>query len=242
LVDKLSDLQRAMDLYKRQRVKIVGLSSLSGGTFDIIPAASNQETVEVQVPICEVEKAEEPVPPLDAELPSSPMSTVDQKQVEAVSTAVIEEENMEEPVLSSIQEVQNHISTPSPKMEVLVQDYGGENQGGRQPVSSLEKKDGMASEQVNLEVADGDCLMTVGKESQKTTTFPMDDDNIDGLGKSSGNNFSYCAEEGLSDDTINGPKFFPDGSPRACEALMSGSNESESVILSRIHHSPESTH
>lgn len=234
LVDKLlSGLQRAMDLYKKQRVDIVGLLSVAGRTLDII-SASNQ-VMEEQAPICKVEKAEEPIPTLNAEMPSSPMSTVDQKNVEAIA---LMPENMEEPISTPTQEAQNHVCTPTE--EVLVA-YGGENPGEPLPASSGEK-DGMASEQVNSEVADGECLMPVDNELQATTTLSTDGDNINGLGKTNGNNSSYYAEERLSDDAIIGPKFFPGGSPRACEALMPGSNESESVILSRIHHSPESTH
>lgn len=41
---------------------------------------------------------------------------------------------------------------------------------------------------------------------------------------------------------VDDPLIFEDGSSKACDALMAGSNESESLILSRIHHSPESTH
>lgn len=233
-VDKLlSGLQRAMDLYKKQRVDIVGLLSVAGQTLDII-SASKQVTVEEQAPICDMEKAEEPIPTLNAEMPSEPISTVDQKNVEAIA---LMQENMEEQVSTPTQEAQNHVCTPT--QEVLVA-YGGET-GEPVPASSGEK-DGMASEQVNSEVADGDCLLTVDNESQKTTTFSADGSNINGLGKADGNSSTYYTEERLSGDTINGPKFFPGGSPRACEALMSGSNESESVILSRIHHSPESTH
>lgn len=236
LVDKLlSGLQRAMDLYKKQRVDIVGLLSVAGRTLDII-SASNKVTVEEQAPICDMEKAEEPIPTFDAEMPSAaPMSTVDQKNVE---TTALMQENMEEPVSTPTQEAQNHVCTPT--QEVLVA-YGGENPGEPVPVSSGE--DEMASEeQVNSKVADGDCILTVDNESQKTTALSADGDNINGLGKANGNNSTYYAEEKLSGDAINGPKFFPGGSPRACEALMPGSNESESVILSRIHHSPESTH
>lgn len=235
LVDMLSDLQRAMDLYKKQRVEVVGLRSVSGVTLDII-SASNQEKGEEQAPICDVVKAEEPVPNLAAAMQSVPLPTVDQKKVEAVSAAVMKE-NMEESFLTPTQEVQNHVSTPSVKMELLGQVYGGENPGKPLPISSEEKKAVMASEEVNVEVADGDCALTVDNESQMT----MDGD-INRLGKSNGSNCANCVEERLLGDAINGPKCFPGGSPRAYEAVVPGSNESESVILSRIHHSPESTH
>ena len=234
-VDKLlSGLQRAMDIYKKQRVDIVGLLSVAGRTLDII-SASNQVTAEEQAPICDMEKADEPIPTLNAEMPSEPISTLDQKNVEA--TALMQE-NMEEQVSTPTEEAQNHVCTPT--QEVLLVAACGET-GGPVPASSGEK-DGMASEHVNTEVADGDCLPTVDNESQMTTTFSTDGGNINGLGKTDGNSSACYTEERLSGDAINGPKFFPGGSPRACEALMSGSNESESVILSRIHHSPESTH
>jgi hypothetical protein len=245
-VDKLlSGLQRAMDIYKKQRVDIVGLLSVAGRALDII-SASNKVTVEEQAPICDMEKAEEPIPTLNAEMPSEPISTLDQKNVEA--TALMQE-NMEEQVSTPTQEAQNHVCNPTqeaqnhvctPTQEVLLVACCGET-GDPVPASSGEK-DGMALEHVNTEVADGDCLPTVDNETQMTATFSTDGGSINGLGKTDGNSSAYYTEERLSSDASNGPKFFPGGSPRACEALMSGSNESESVILSRIHHSPESTH
>ncbi|XP_018838726.2 fl(2)d-associated complex component-like isoform X2 [Juglans regia] len=235
---KDSVLQRAMNLYKKQRVEVVGLLSIRRGTLGII-SASNQETVEEQALVCEVVEAEEPVPTMDVKVPSAHISTVDQNKVEAVSTNVLQE--TVESVSSPAPGVQNCIGTP--QMEARGQASGGENPGEPLPVSSSENKVSMPPKEMNLDVADGACLLTRENDTQSTTNFPMDGENINWVGKTTnGSSSSYCAEEGLLSDAINGPKCFPVGSPRACEALMPGSNESESVILSRIHRSPESTH
>ncbi|KAG2709609.1 hypothetical protein I3760_05G247400 [Carya illinoinensis] len=231
---KDSVLQRAMDLYKKQRVEVVGRLPVAVGTLGVV-SPSNQETQEEeQGPICDVVKAEEPTE-----------HWRDERGVEDVSTVVMQE-NIE-PVSSPTQEFQNHVDPP-PQREVLVQACGGENQGESLAVSSGEKKDRMPSDQVNLEVADGDCILKGNNESQTTATttatIPMDGENIERIGKTKiiCEKLACSVEEGLSGDAINGPKCYPVGSPRACEAMMPGSNESESVILSRIHHSPESTH
>ncbi|KAG2700717.1 hypothetical protein I3760_06G010300 [Carya illinoinensis] len=233
-----SVLQRALDLYKKQRVEVVGLLSVRRGTLGII-SASNQETVEEQAFVCEVVEAEEPVPTMDVKMPSAHISTVDQNKVEAVSTDVMQE--TVEPVSSPDPVVQNCIGIP--QMEAPCLAIGGENPGEPLPVSSSESKVSMPPKEMNLDVADGACLLTREHDSQSTTNFPMDGEDFNWIGMTTnGSSSSYSAEEGLLSDAINGPKCFPVGSPRACEALMPGSNESQSVILSRIHRSPESTH
>lgn len=57
-----------------------------------------------------------------------------------------------------------------------------------------------------------------------------------------GNQLAGIGEEGMPTDNKYDSLLLSDVSSKACEVVMPGSIESGSVNLSRIHHSPESTH
>lgn len=110
-----------------------------------------------------------------------------------------------------------------------------------EPVAGLWEKGEVTSNKVNPGDAEENKPMTFKNESQSGPALHDDGDNMNSKAKTTG--FAHHADEKQGFvDTMVSPLIFEDGSPRACDALMPGSNESESLILSRIHHSPESTH
>lgn len=227
-------LQKAMDLYKKQRMEAKGMSFVAGGRLDII-LASNQKNMEAKV--CEVEKVEQLVSKSDAEMADAPVSSSDEKN----ALVTVSTDSVKELVSTPGHEMQNHISLGSPKLEMAVEDSSQVEPEEPQTIPNGVEMDSMSSEQEKLEVdnADGFSLLDNKASLPTNTTLPVDGY---GVNKVKDDNSIYHAEEGVAVDAIRGPLVIPDGSPKACEALMSGSNESDSVILSRIHHSPESTH
>ncbi|PRQ60417.1 hypothetical protein RchiOBHm_Chr1g0380961 [Rosa chinensis] len=226
--------QKAMDLYKKQRMEAKGMSFVAGGRLDII-LASNQKNMEAKV--SEVEKVEQLVLKSDAEMADAPVSSSDEKN----ALVTVSTDSVKELVSTPGHEMQNHISLGSPKLEMAVEDSSQVEPEEPQTIPNGVEMDSMSSEQEKLEVdnADGFSLLDNKVSLPTNTTLPADGY---GVNKVKDDYSIYHAEEGVAVDAIRGPLVIPDGSPKACEALMSGSNESDSVILSRIHHSPESTH
>lgn len=237
---KDSVFQKAMNFYKKQRMEIRGLPFIAGGTLDII-LGSNQENMEAKVPCCDVEKVEELVPTYDAEMTDAPLSSLDEKNVVTASTDSAEEKP-EVPVSTPSPEVQNDICLVSPKLEMRVEDYSGSNAGEPQTFLNGVEMD-YSSELVKLEVGDANGFSSIDNLVLATSTLPAAGNDLNVISKTEDDNSIHYPKEGAA-DAITGPLVIPEGSPKAkaCEALMSGSNESDSVILSRIHHSPESTH
>lgn len=228
-----------MNFYKKQRMEIRGLPFLAGGTLDII-LGSNQENMEAKVP-CDVEKVEELVPTYDAEMTDAPLSSLDEKNVVTPSTDSAEEKP-EVPVSTPSPEVQNDICLVSPKLEMRVEDYSGSNAGEPQTLLNGVEMD-YSSELVKLEIGDTNGFSLIDNSALATSNLPAAGNDLNVISKTEDDNSIHYPKEGAA-DAITGPLVIPEGSPKAkaCEALMSGSNESDSVILSRIHHSPESTH
>ncbi|KAJ8751967.1 hypothetical protein K2173_000713 [Erythroxylum novogranatense] len=80
-------------------------------------------------------------------------------------------------------------------------------------------------------------------EGESAAADASDGHNMDETCKIKDNVSFSCAEEGQGlGDAMYGSLLSSDDPCKASEDLMVGSNESESVILSRIHHSPENTH
>ncbi|KAI4337960.1 hypothetical protein L6164_016321 [Bauhinia variegata] len=189
---------------------------MPNGKLSII-SASKQIQVDEPVPIPCVENMQV------SEMENMPLTTLELKKVETTSAA--KEDLEEEPD-------QIHILGQD-KIRALPDPSAGQGLG--------EKEEKILSEQANS----GDAMEnhSAGKNSAQlaSSTLHKGGDDMDGKAKSTG--FAHCVDEKLgSGDPLGGPLIFEDGSSKACDALMPGSNESESLILSRIHHSPESTH
>lgn len=235
-----------MDLYNRQMMDTRGTAFVTGGALDFI-SASNQENREEQVH-CDVPRVKDPVPTPDAEMLDAPISTLDSRNAEAEaeadpSSGVTSEKSVEQ---VSCEEVHIHIS-PSAELEGPNLDNDQDNIGEPEPISSGVKMEVISSEKQqeveSKEAADVNGFASVEIASLAAAATPSAVvDNLEGI--SNNTNGDFETEEGgvALGDATNGPLCIPDGSPKGCEALMSGSKESESIILSRIHHSPESTH
>ncbi|KAI9096697.1 hypothetical protein K1719_025876 [Acacia pycnantha] len=87
---------------------------------------------------------------------------------------------------------------------------------------------------------EGKYKTVVINESKLESKMHTSDDFVNTKDKITG--FAHYAEEELSfGDTLGSPLICEDDTPGACDALVSGSNESESLTLSRVHHSRGST-
>ncbi|GMJ14969.1 hypothetical protein HRI_005166100 [Hibiscus trionum] len=226
--------QKAMDIYKKQRLQIGTIPIVNGGTLAF--TSTSKEKGKEQISDHIVDKAEEPVLLPDAEMVDSDMLDSDQQKGEAVPTAT-SHENMEQLAALQTRELPDNLDSLSPeKPEQPDTDFGHINAEVPEPVLNVNKAEETETEQVNSEdviggsvqsldnAAEADCLATAAE-------------NSDDMNKTEGNSSEYCAEER---DTFGDAVSCPlNDSPK-----IPGSNESgsESVILSRIHHSPENTH
>ncbi|KAJ6748789.1 hypothetical protein OIU79_029801 [Salix purpurea] len=215
--------QRAMEYYKKQRVGLSGLPIVNGGKIDAISTSKMKDE-----PIKDVRKAEELVLNQNEEMLDVPVLSIDQKKAEEVADIhEISEELVSTPgpkehahACTSSQELPDQAPSQLDSVEKSVEIYSGN------------KIDEVPSEPDNSGVVGN--LPSPERAPEAAAISPAK--GLDG-------NSLQCAGEGKgSGGTMCGPLFFSDDSPKASGALMPGSNESESVILSRIHHSPESTH
>ncbi|KAF9667349.1 hypothetical protein SADUNF_Sadunf15G0013700 [Salix dunnii] len=207
--------QRAMDCYKKERVGLSGLPIVNGGTINF---KVKEESID------DGKKAEEPVLNQDEEMHDVPVLKLDQKKAEDVTLADTHEAP-EELVSTPSQKDHAHACTPSQ----VFPDQALSQDGLEKPVEipSGNMIDGVPSEPVNSGVEGS--IASPNNASQASSISPTE--VVD-------NNALQCAEEGRgAGDAVCGALFFSDDSLEASGAL--GSNESESVILSRIHHSPE---
>ncbi|KAI9098016.1 hypothetical protein K1719_025787 [Acacia pycnantha] len=184
----------------------------NGGRVDVIPAF-NQVRGDESPPIHISEKVQVSVLTSDARV--KPESTSDSKIVETSHSPA--EEHLQEPDQACSQKGQDQVCANSLGLVLSgPSDHG--NKG--EPLGALgEKEEAEASETVGSGESKENQSMEVENKSLLVPDLHKDDV-----------------------DTLGGPLIFEEGSSKACDALMAGSNESESVILSRIHHSPESTH
>ncbi|KAL4361959.1 hypothetical protein GQ457_04G038360 [Hibiscus cannabinus] len=224
--------QKAMDIYKKQRLQTGAIPIVNGGML-AFTSASKEKGEQSSDHI--VDEAEEPVLIPDAEMVDS-----DQQKGEAVPTAT-SHGNMEQ--LASLQrrELPDNLDSLSPeKTEQPNTDFGHTNAEVPKPVLNGNKAEEMETEQqVNSEdvvrgsvqshdnAAEAVCLAAAAENSNDTN-------------KTKGNSSESCGKE--AGDTFGDAVSCPlNGSPKIPGSNESGS-ESESVILSRIHHSPENTH
>ncbi|XP_022737246.1 uncharacterized protein LOC111290143 [Durio zibethinus] len=236
-----SVFQKAMDLYKKQRLQMDTMPNVNGGTLAVI-SASNQEKGKEQSSDLVVEETEEPVLTSDAEMLDSAMPNSDQQKGEAVPTAY-SQENMEQLVSVQSGELPDHVdSLPPEKSQLSNIDIGQRTPEVSEPVLNGNEVEEIKSEQVILGDVVGESFQSLDNASE-AVVLPTDGENSKEINKTEGDNSVYsCKERQDFGDAISGSLFLSDGSPKVSGALIPGSNESESLILSRIHHSPENTH
>ncbi|MBA0801674.1 hypothetical protein Gohar_012024 [Gossypium harknessii] len=228
-----SVFQKAMDLYKKQRLQICAIPNANGGML-----ASTSVPKEEQSSDRVVDEAEEPVLISDAEMADS-----DQQKGEAVLTAT-SHENMEQLVSIQSRELPDHLDSLSPeKPELPSTDSGHMEPGVPKPVLSGDKAEETNTEtdQINPMDVVEDSLRSLD-DAAEAVGLPADEENSNDINKTEGNSTVYCAKEiHAFDDAISGSL---NDSPKVSGALIPGSNESgsELVILTGIHHSPENTH
>ncbi|KAF7816699.1 nipped-B-like protein B [Senna tora] len=225
-----SIFQRAIDLYKKQRVELPNREKV-----DIIPA-SNQVQGNESVPIPSLENMQISVSTCDARV-NMPLSTLGPKTVATICPPA--EEHLEELDQMSSQKQQDHVCSNSLEL-ILSGPSDHENKG--EPLAALgEKEDKDTSEMVNSGDFEEKHSMEVENNSPLAPVLREDEDDMNSKAKTT--DFAQCGDGKPGfDETLGDPLIFEDGSSKACDALMGSSNESESLILSRIHHSPESTH
>ncbi|RDX96513.1 hypothetical protein CR513_20820, partial [Mucuna pruriens] len=219
-----SIFQRAIDLYKKHRVNV---NLPNKGEVDNI-AVSNQMQVNESIPIPSLENGHVSVSASNG-INDVPMPTLESGKVETSSPA---KEQLEEINQTYKQMEQDHDKT-------------GMSSPSSGPVNQEAAVAGLPEKEPKIISVDAeeDYSLAAKNEAELALTLHGEGDNIDSKAKTTG--FAHCADEklGFGDTKVNpNPLIVEDGSPKACDALMPGSNESESLILSRIHHSPESTH
>lgn len=216
-----------MDLYKKHMVKLP-----NKGEVDNI-VVSNQMQVDEPIPIPSLENGHASLSAFNG-IKDVPMLTLESGKVETVSPV---KEQLEE-----INQTYSQIEQDHDKSGMSSPSSGRVDQAVA--VAGLQEKEPeITTDMVDSGDAEEDYSLAAKNEAQLASTLLGEGDNIDCKAKTTG--FANCADEklGFGDTKVNpNPLIVEDGSPKACDALMPGSNESESLILSRIHHSPESTH
>lgn len=208
-----------MDLYNKQRVESGRKPVSSKRASDVISEpkhdaipASRPERMDEQVDQ-NMEEVDEPIPAPDTEMVDAPNPNPDTEIVEADSAPVPQEEKMDDVVLPSSPELQSRDPVCIPKLEVPAEDNVLDNLAEPQAVSGVVKVEASSLDPAaKLE----DLSADDGFES--LNDLPGDDDLV-----------GICK----TDDLVGSLKDYE---------VMSESNDYESVNLSRIHHSPESTH
>ncbi|KAK7351000.1 hypothetical protein VNO77_10114 [Canavalia gladiata] len=219
---------RAIDLYKKHSVKLP-----KSGEVDNV-AVSKQVQVDESVLIPSLENGHVSVSASNG-TKDVPTPTLEPNKVETTSPV---KEQFEEINQTCDQMEQDHDCTHSLKTGMSSPSSGRVNQEAA-AAGLQEKVDKVTCDKVNSGDANKDYSMVSKTEAQLAPTLYEEGDNS----KAKTTGLAHCADEklGFGDTKVN-PLIVEDGSPKVCDALMPGSNESESLILSRIHHSPESTH
>lgn len=231
------NLQRAMGLYKKQMMETRGKPFINKRTLELISASSLGNGGE-QVH-CDVARVEDPVLDSAADMLDAPISDRDSENVEADPSAAAEDKSAE-PVQSPSKDVRPPISPPHSEdndQDNMVVGPEPNASGGELGAMSCEQQELVKSTETGVVG-----FSSLDIASRTVTTQSSLGDNFNEIGNSEANGDDSSLRTEAFGEATNGPLCFPDGSPKVCEALMSGSKESESIILSRIHHSPESTH
>lgn len=222
-----SNLQRAIDLYKKHKVNLPNKGEVDNS------AVPNKMQVDESVPIPSLENGHVSVSASNGTEDVS-MLTLESGKVETTSPAKEQFEEINQ-TYSQMEEDHDETDMSSPSSGCVNQEAAVEGLQEKEPKITADK--------VNSGEAEEDYSMTAKNEAQLVPTLHGEGDNIDSKANTTG--FAHCADEklGFGDTKVNpNPLIVEDESPKAYDALMPGSNESESLILSRIHHSPESTH
>ncbi|KAF8380052.1 hypothetical protein HHK36_027522 [Tetracentron sinense] len=243
-----SIFQRAMALYKKQSADVRAILPVSpyagsepekvltsdGEKLELIPT-TNQDKEEEPHSISNQEKTEEPVPISDQEKAEDPISTSDQETMEEPIPSPGEEKPEELVVTPFLEKAEG-----SPGDPVLTSDQKPEEP---LPTPNQEKVELVTSSREKSEDAVDDRYSSLENALQAATDSPSNNESINGAGDSMGNHSSNSAENQKAfGDIMCVPLLISDGSSEACGALKPESIESGLVNLSRIHHSPESTH
>ncbi|CAL0319503.1 unnamed protein product [Lupinus luteus] len=214
-----SIFQRAMDLYKKQRMKLPN----EGKIGIIVP--SNQMEVDESLPASSLENKQVSVSASDG-TKDVLIPAVEVEQMNALSPA---KQHLEEINETCNQMEQDYDSTHSLKIDVAGKSSVYENQ--EEGVAALGENEGeITSDKVKSNDKEESYSMASKNEAELAPALQEEGDNMNSKAKTT------------DDDIKVNPLILGDGSPNVCDSLMPGSNESESLILSRIHHSPESTH
>ncbi|GLU12013.1 hypothetical protein SLE2022_287220 [Rubroshorea leprosula] len=229
-------LKKALDLYKRQRLEMSGLPPVNSQVLDFV-SASNQEHKEEKVCFHNSERTQELAMISEAEMPDAATPNSDKMRSGAISPVASQENVM---VLASVQgeECQDHAENPSQeKLELPNPDVINESPQEPKPVLNGDKLDEVKSEQMILEDAG---RRDTALQAAVLLTDGENPNNIDKMEDYS--SINSPKERQAFDDAISGSLFLSGDSSKVSGVLMPESNESESVILSRIHDSPENTH
>lgn len=224
-----------MDLYKKHRVKLP-----SKGDVDIFAASSNANQVQMDepVPISSLENRQVSVPASDATKDAPAPVLQLPREVETLSPAKVQLEEINQ--TCSPMEQDGDCTHTLMKIDMSSPSSGPENQEAA--LAALPKEeDEVTFDQLNSGDAEDNHSIAAKSEAPLAPTLHEECKSMNVEATVTG--FSQYPDEKLGfGDTKGNPLVFEDGSPKACDALMLGSNESESLIISRIHHSPESTH
>ncbi|CAN1751163.1 hypothetical protein LINPERHAP1_LOCUS4246 [Linum perenne] len=238
-----SIFKKAMDIYKKQRAS--GSPCLNGGKIDIMQPTSD---VEEQADRKDKEETEKPVSEHDTEMPDAPVTNADTEMPDAPVTNV-------EPIIadnvSSVDKLENEIVETLTEEEVPV----------HAPTSPVNLE--LVEEAPNINKEENPCAcigsgIEVDKESSledaviESSPLPNDGQEVDAMVNSTAASPTAAAAEIVEEKAEVGDEeeeavsrsviVVEDDDGKANEVLMPEPNESESVILSRIHDSPESTH
>lgn len=224
-----------MDLYKKERLETRDIAMSKGGLLDFV-LSTTLNKVKEQDRVGHVVEKEEPARIVDERI-QSPTSAADQMEVKAI-LSVAGEEKLGDSVAISRKDVPEPVLVSSSKKLGQVQKvpgYLGEDPIGLSPG---EKGDSMHMS-LNLDDARADHILSRDHASQAAAILPIDDSGTELVVKTASD---HVSEETGHFGNIVGDSLVVDGPSSTHEASMPGSNESHLVNLSRIHHSPESTH
>lgn len=239
--DKNSVFQHAMDLYKKQRMEMKEMQVVSGGMassdrrleekkgLQVVPGgmASSERKLEEKAFNFNNEEVKASDSTVDAEMAQAPIKTTGvDKDVEATEATG---------------KLEDMASTASQEEVKCL-----ENSEESLPITNVTEVDMIDSEQqVNLD-AEKDTIIKANDDIPVNDTDKFSNKDKDGKGIVNSKNSKDSAPCGVGnscfDTAVSGPLSFPDEIPETCEGLMPVSIGSESLILSQIHHSPESTH
>ncbi|GAB4858457.1 hypothetical protein Ancab_009931 [Ancistrocladus abbreviatus] len=233
-----SAFQRALDLYKIQNMES-SLQVSDGKTLHVISSSKKDGEKEISVQDEEVKK-NEPVYTSDQEIQEQSFTAVG-LNVGLFSTSIQKE--LEGPVSPMKVEAQeDHSITPGLEVSILDLAESGRPAlvlaGDKMEDDSKMNRGSEEPPPVNVEEVHGSSAEIVPQNVIVRDTAVS---NMYAVGENSCNESSSYAEPQQLSGTVSGSLILPHGPVNVCEALISVSNESESVILNRIQPAPEST-